>query len=90
MAFTEDLTPYFRDWGVAATVDGVSCLGIFDNVYAQALGFTAGTTPTLIVKASDVTGAAQGEAVVVPAGSYTITAIEPDGTGLVLLRLQEA
>lgn len=90
MAFVEDLSLFFADFGVSATVGGVACVGIFDNVYAQSLGFTAGTSPTLIVKAADVPAVAQNTAVVVPAGSFTVTDVEPDGTGLTLLRLDSA
>lgn len=90
MAFIEDLTPFFADFGIAATVGGVAVVGIFDNNYATALGFTSGTQPALIVKASDVPAVAQAAAVVILTINYTVTAIEPDGTGLLLLRLQEA
>ena len=90
MAFAEDLGMFFADFGIAATVGGVSCMGIFDNAFASTMGFTAGTQPMLIVKAADVPSVAQGNSVVLSSGSYTVTAIEPDGTGIVLLRLQEA
>jgi hypothetical protein len=90
MAFAEDLIPFFTDFGVSATVGGVACTGIFDNVYAATLGFTAGTQPMLIVMAAAVPSVAQGNAVTVAGGSYTVTALEPDGTGVLLLRLQEA
>ena len=90
MSFTEDLDPFFIDHGIVATVGGVACTAIFDNGYAQSLGFTAGTAPTLIVVGTAIPSVAQGNAVVVPSGNYTVTAIEPDGTGLLLLRLQEA
>jgi len=68
----------------------VACSAIFDNLYAATLGFTAGTSPVLIVKAADVPNVAQGNSVTVLTISYTVTAVEPDGTGLLLLRLQEA
>lgn len=90
MAFTEDLSPYFVDFGVTATVDGVSARGIFDNDFLTTLGVTAGTGPVLLCKSADITSAAQGDTVVVAGISYTITSLEPDGTGLTLLRLQEA
>jgi hypothetical protein len=90
MAFTEDFASYFVDFGVTATVDGVSVRGIFDNDFLSTLGITAGSGPVLLCAAADITSAAQGDAVTVAAVSYTITAIEPDGTGMVLLRLQEA
>lgn len=75
---------------VTATVDSVTVNGIFDNDYLTAMGVTAGTGPVLFCAAADVTSAGQGDAVTVNATSYTITGIEPDGTGMVLLRLQEA
>ena len=90
MAFVEDLSPYFSDFGIAATVGGVAVVGIFDNAYATALGFTAGTSPVLIVKAADVPTVAQDAAVVISTISYTVTDVEPDGTGLVVLRLDRA
>ena len=90
MSFVEDLSPFFVDYGVDATVGAVSCRGIFDNIFLETMGFTAGSRPTLLVKAADVPAVAEGTAVSIPAGSYTVAAIEPDGTGLTLLRLQEA
>jgi hypothetical protein len=90
MAFTEDFASYFVDFGVIATVDGVSARGIFDNDFLTAMGITAGTGPVLLCSAADITSAEQGDSVTVNAVSYTITAKEPDGTGMTLLRLQEA
>lgn len=90
MSFTEDLTPFFYDYGIAATVGGVALRGIFDNAYATLLGFTAGTQPVLIIKAADAPSVAQGSAVAILTANYTVTGVEPDGTGIVLLRLQEA
>lgn len=90
MNFTEDFDAFFLDFGVDATVDGASVRGLFDNDYLTALGVTAGSGPVLLCAAADVVGADQGDSVTIGAASYTITAKEPDGTGLVLLRLQEA
>jgi|GEM_PF-6720665 len=89
MDLSADLAAFFSDFGIAATVGGVSCVGLFDNGYAQALGFVAGTEPTLVVKAADVPDVEQGDEVVVVYGDFSVTNIEPDGTGLVLLRLQK-
>lgn len=86
----ENLASFFADFGTAVTVGGVACVGLFDNGYAQALGFVSGSAPSVVVKAADVPSVAQGAAVTIAAASYTVTAIEPDGAGLVLLRLQEA
>lgn len=90
MSFAENLDPFFADFGVTATVGGSVCVGLFDNAYAASLGFTAGTAPVLIVQAADVPSVAQGDVVVVNAASYIVAAVEPDGFGLLVLRLQEA
>jgi hypothetical protein len=88
--FTEDLTPFLADFGVSAVVGGVIVTGIFDNAFAAEFGFVAGSRPQLLVRAADVPSVAQGTAVTLPAGSYTVAALEPDGTGMLLLRLVEA
>lgn len=90
MSFTEDLTPYFADWGVSATIGAATVTGIFDSVYQQALGLVAGSSPQLVIRSADAGSVANGSAVTVAGTSYTVTAIEPDGTGLTILRLQEA
>jgi len=87
---TEDLPSFFLDFGVDATVGGSAVRGIFDNDFLTSLGVTAGTGPVLLLPTASVGSAAQGDAVVVASVSYTITSLEPDGTGLTLLRLQEA
>lgn len=90
--FTEDLAAFFNtsDFASGATVGGVAVNGIFDNEYATALGFTAGSSPVLLVASASVPSVAVGNAVVVGAVSYTVAAVEPDGAGVTLLRLQEA
>jgi len=87
---TEDLSSYFVDFGVDATVGAAAVRGIFDNDFLTTLGVTAGSGPVLLLPAASVGSAAQGDSVVIAAVSYTITGLEPDGTGLTLLRLQEA
>lgn len=74
---------------VTATVGGVSVSGIFDDAYLDPLGI-AGSQPSLLCASADVSGAAQGSAVVVNAVSYTVGSIQPDGTGMTRLLLQEA
>jgi hypothetical protein len=76
-------------FGVSITVGGVSVVGIFDDAYADPLGFS-GSTPALTCDSLDVSTAAQGSAVVVNAVNYTITAIKPDSTGMTRLMLAEA
>lgn len=73
---------------VSAVVDGVTVDGIFDNAYGDALGM-AGSVPVLSCASDDI-GAARGDTVTIGATSYTITNVEPDGTGMTRLMLQEA
>lgn len=86
---TEDLAAFFVDFGVDATVGGATVRGIFDNAFLTSLGVTAGTGPVLLLTAASAGSAAPGDSVTIAATPYTITGIEPDGTGMVLLRLQE-
>lgn len=88
MALTENLTSFFADFGVAATVGGVSVTGIFDKAYIEALGYVNANNPVLLVLSS--VSASEGTAVTVNATSYTVASIEPDGTGLTLLQLEAA
>lgn len=90
MDITTDFDAFFLDFGLLATVAGQPVDGIFDNAFLTSLGFTAGSAPTLLIAHADAPSVAQGDAVVVASVNYTVTAIEPDGTGLALLRLQEA
>jgi hypothetical protein len=88
MSFAEDLSPFLADFGVPAVVGGVTVVGIFDNYYAELMGITAGSSPTLIAKAADCSDAAVGNAVTVGTVGFTVASVEPDGSGLVVLRLK--
>jgi hypothetical protein len=89
-ALAADLAALFSDFGVPATVGGVAVTAIFDNNYAEALGYTAGAKPMLLLATAGVPDVAAGDAVVVGSVSYTVAGIEPDGTGLTVLRLESA
>jgi hypothetical protein len=89
MALVETHAAFLQDFGITATVGGASVTGIFDDAYADPLNFS-GSEPSLLCKSSDVSARAQGDAVVVNAVNYTITAIKPDGTGMTRLLLAEA
>ena len=83
MTFVEDLTAMFADFGVTATVNGVSARGIFDKDFLDTLGIVANTRPVLLV--ASTVSASVGQTVVVNSISYTIAEIQPNGTGLTLL-----
>jgi hypothetical protein len=96
MAFTEDSAVFINadtPGYVLATVGGVEVDALFDNGYAAALGIE-GSAPSLTAASSSaVSSAAHGTTVVVGGVSYTVTGVEPDGTGddgMTVLRLQEA
>jgi hypothetical protein len=89
MSFVEDIAPFLTDFGIAATVGGVSVRGIFDAAYADALGLS-GTRPMLLVAAADVPAVAEGAAVTIGATSYTVESVRPDCAGMVQLFLSES
>jgi len=89
MAFVENLDAFFGDFGLPAIVDGATVDGIFDNQFATALGFTAGAAPILVCKTEDVSTVEQEAPVTIGSTGYTVTGVEPDGTGLTLLRLSK-
>ena len=63
--------------------------GIFDNGFASGFGgMVDGTSPVLhMLSAVPV---ARGDTVIISAASYTVTGVEPDGTGVTQLRLDKA
>lgn len=85
--FLETLDAYFADFGVDCTVDGVAAKGIFDQTYLQSLGFVSGNNPVLVV--TDAVVVAVDDAVVIDAVNYTVASKQPDGTGIVLLELEQ-
>lgn len=88
MAFVEDPAPFLPDFGVAATVGGVSLTGIFDNNYADPFGMVASSSPALLIVSSAAPSVAVGNTVVVGGVSYSVAEIQPDGTGLARLMLK--
>jgi hypothetical protein len=80
---------FISDFAVSATVGGVACRGIFDAAYADPLGI-ASTRPQLVIRAADLPAVATGQTAIVPAGTYTVRGIEPDGTGFATLILERA
>lgn len=90
MAFSEDLSVFFADFGVSTMVGGAAVVGIFDKTYLQSMGIVTGSNPVLLCQSSDVATAAEDTAVTVDATSYKVISQEPDGTGLTLLQLELA
>lgn len=79
-----------------AVLDHVAVVGIFDNGHRDALAALAGgiavQAPSFALPSSDCTRTRAGvsQIRIVGEGTYIVTAIEPDGTGMTVLRLQLA
>ena len=69
----DTLTPFYADFGVAATVGGVSVFGLFDKETPDAFNIMPDTRAALRVPAT--VAASVGDVVVVSGTNYTIAAI---------------
>jgi hypothetical protein len=78
-----------EDWGEDATYGASTITGIFDDSYSDMVDI-AGSVPVFTCRTSDVTAAsvAVGGTLTVSAGSYTVRALEPDGTGMTRIVLE--
>lgn len=86
---TFETAAFFSDFAIDITVNGIAARGIFDDAYGESFGgMVAGSGPMLRLSSS--VAVARGNTVVVSAKTYTVTGIEPDGTGITTLRLNEA
>lgn len=90
MAFTEDISLFFVDFGEAVTVQGVAAVGIFNTSSEVVLGEALVMAPTLELPAT--VAAAEGGSVVVRSLTYKIRQVldvPPDGAlrQLVLARV---
>jgi len=91
VAFTEDLSVFFdpADFGDVATFAFGNVNGIFDKAYADPLG-VEGHAPVFVCAESDLHNVVAGTPVTIRATSYKVAGPpQPDGTGIVLLKLQE-
>lgn len=95
MAFTEDLSAFLStsDFAVSALYNGTTTIPvILDTVYYEdqsgQVG-TQGTTPVATARTADVPGVAHGTALVINAVNYKVVGVEPDGTGITMLRLEK-
>jgi hypothetical protein len=92
MAFVEDLTPYFADFGDAATLAGAAVRVIFDGPGGVLGGMTI-EAPQVQIASSGVPAAYKGATLIIStgrgAGTYKVREHLPDGTGMSLLSLTE-
>ena len=92
MAFVEDLTPLFADFGDDGTLAGSPVRVIFDEPGRVQLGGVgmAVRDPQVQIATASVPASPEGAALVIPQGSFTVRQHIPDGTGLSLLMLSKA
>lgn len=90
--FVEDLAPFFDVAGgfaENATAGASTFPVVFDNGYQSAMGgLVESTGPTCQAKTSDVAGLSQGSGITINGTAYTVTGVEPDGTGVTTLQLR--
>lgn len=88
MAWSEDLSPFFADYAVDATVGAVTIQVIPDLGHVDLLGQFGGgidgLSPVAVAKTSDVTAQsiAQGVAVTIDGVTWYVTRLQPDVSGL--------
>lgn len=88
MTLVENLDAYLFDSGETCTIAGVAQVGIFDKAFMESMGIVSGNHPVLLIQDTALGSAAEGSAVVIRSTTYSIAAIEPDGTGMTTLRLE--
>lgn len=90
MAMVEDLSVFFNpaEFAVTATRNGsVPVNGIFDAAYSGAFGdVVGGTEPVFTCALGDVD---QGDTLAVGGTAYRVRAVELEGMGIVLARLEK-
>lgn len=84
-----DLAAMLADFGDYAAIGTATVRGIFDNAYGEAL-MMAGTTPTFVCAAADVSGVLEGAAVTIGGAAYTVAAPIKINGGVATLQLMES
>lgn len=91
---TDDLSMFLQDsdFAVSATFGSETITVVFDEEFlGQDVGGSVeimGSTPLAYCRTSDVSSAVQDSTITISGTSYTITEVEPDNTGMTLLRLR--
>ena len=88
MSFVEMLPGYFEDFGEEITAGTSTFTAIVDVPVTDGLD-TLYAAPVLTAIASDIGALAAGDSVAVRSTTYTVRTVEPDGTGLVLIRISK-
>lgn len=89
---TEPLDAFLNtaEFAETATFGATPIVGIFDNAFADAMGI-AGSAPVFQCKSTDAASLSPGTSTLtIRSSSYLVIGVEADGTGISLVRLQEA
>jgi hypothetical protein len=89
MAFTENLGAFFLDFAEDITLAGTEGVGIFDASYISQLDAIASVSPAVTIWQADFPTSLVGAAGVVRGVNYLIVGVEPDGTGIAVVRLEK-
>ncbi len=89
---TDDLDIFFdnSEFAIDILYNAATIQGIFDNEFFEVVEGSIGvetTIPRVLVKSSDVVGAAHDETMTINSIDYNIVGVQPDGTGLTLIIL---
>lgn len=88
---TDDLPGFFDtgEFAVAATWSGGGTVNVIhDRDYLRLFGIVDSSGPMALAIEADMPGVAQGQTLIIGGTSFTINGKEPDGTGLLVLRLK--
>jgi hypothetical protein len=93
MSLQSDLAIFFDPRNldcVEATYNGATIVaGYLDLTYIEPLGgIVQGRAPAFTCAEDSIPGVAHGDSLVVGARSFKVCGVEPDGTGVVVLRLE--
>lgn len=87
----DEAATLFADFGITALMSGVPIRGIFDNSTASGLSsMMLGSNPTFTCTAAAAGSDARSKTLAVAGVNYTIREVKPDGTGFVLMELEQA
>jgi len=89
MAFTENLGAFFLDFAEDITLAGTEGVGIFDASYISQLDAIASVSPAVTIRQSDFSTNLVGGDALVRGVDYIIVGVEPDGTGIAVVRLEK-
>ncbi|MGB0131158.1 head-tail joining protein [Chlorobium sp.] len=96
MSFQEDISLFFdakSGAAVSAVFNSTAISVLFDDEHYAASGEGADIStsqPMVTCRAQDVAGIEQGDSITVDGTAYSVADVQPDGTGVMVLILQEA